>query len=62
MEHRNQLLLAEVDELRSLVEQSDRRHKLAEHDLLEATERVNLLHSQVGEALTTQEQNRIFVG
>lgn len=46
-ERRNNLLAAEVEELRALLEQNDRARKLAEHELLEATERVNLLHSQV---------------
>ncbi|XP_042359275.1 myosin, heavy chain 7B, cardiac muscle, beta a [Plectropomus leopardus] len=45
-ERRNNLLTAEVEELRALLEQNDRSRKLAEHELLEATERVNLLHSQ----------------
>uniref|UniRef100_A0AAQ5ZVF7 Myosin-7B n=1 Tax=Amphiprion ocellaris TaxID=80972 RepID=A0AAQ5ZVF7_AMPOC len=45
-ERRNNLLTAEVEELRVLLEQNDRARKLAEHELLEATERVNLLHSQ----------------
>ena len=46
-ERRNNLLAAEVEELRALLEQNDRARKLAEHELLEASERVNLLHSQV---------------
>lgn len=46
-ERRNNLLAAEVEELRALLEQNERTRKLAEHELLEATERVNLLHSQV---------------
>uniref|UniRef100_A0A3Q4N9J0 Myosin, heavy chain 7B, cardiac muscle, beta a n=1 Tax=Neolamprologus brichardi TaxID=32507 RepID=A0A3Q4N9J0_NEOBR len=45
-ERRNNLLTAEVEELRATLEQNDRSRKLAEHELLEATERVNLLHSQ----------------
>uniref|UniRef100_A0A7N8YBQ4 Myosin-7B n=1 Tax=Mastacembelus armatus TaxID=205130 RepID=A0A7N8YBQ4_9TELE len=45
-ERRNNLLAAELEELRTLLEQNDRTRKLAEHELLEATERVNLLHSQ----------------
>ncbi|XP_041834755.1 myosin, heavy chain 7B, cardiac muscle, beta a isoform X2 [Melanotaenia boesemani] len=45
-ERRNNLLNAEVEEHRALLEQNDRARKLAEHELLEATERVNLLHSQ----------------
>lgn len=50
-ERRNNLLAAEVEELRALLEQNDRSRKLAEHELLEATERVNLLHSQVGRCI-----------
>ncbi|XP_035244897.1 myosin-7-like isoform X2 [Anguilla anguilla] len=46
IERRNVLLAAEVEEQRGLLEQNDRARKLAEHELLEATERVNLLHSQ----------------
>ncbi|XP_075904082.1 myosin, heavy chain 7B, cardiac muscle, beta a isoform X2 [Nelusetta ayraudi] len=45
-ERRNNLLAAEVEELRAQLEQNERARKLAEHELLEATERVNLLHSQ----------------
>ncbi|XP_073732182.1 myosin, heavy chain 7B, cardiac muscle, beta a isoform X1 [Misgurnus anguillicaudatus] len=45
-ERRNNLLTAEVEELRSQLEQNDRARKLAEYELLETTERVNLLHSQ----------------
>ncbi|KAM9798824.1 myosin, heavy chain 7B, cardiac muscle, beta a [Syngnathus typhle] len=45
-ERRNNLLAAEVEELRVLLEQNDRARKLAENELLEASERVNLLHSQ----------------
>ncbi|XP_035236692.1 myosin-7-like [Anguilla anguilla] len=45
-DRRNTLLSSEVEELRSVLEQTDRGRKLAEHELLESTERVNLLHSQ----------------
>lgn len=51
-ERRNNLLAAEVEELRAQLEQNERARKLAEHELLEATERVNLLHSQVEPWLT----------
>lgn len=47
MERRNNLLQAELDELRSLVEQTERGRKLAEQELLDVSERVQLLHSQV---------------
>uniref|UniRef100_A0A674GMW2 Myosin heavy chain 7B n=1 Tax=Taeniopygia guttata TaxID=59729 RepID=A0A674GMW2_TAEGU len=46
LERRNNLLLAEVEELRAALEQAERSRKLAEQELLEATERVTLLHSQ----------------
>ncbi|KAJ7426814.1 Myosin-7 [Willisornis vidua] len=46
LERRNNLLLAEVEELRAVLEQAERSRKLAEQELLEATERVTLLHSQ----------------
>uniref|UniRef100_A0AAY5EKG3 Myosin heavy chain 7 n=1 Tax=Electrophorus electricus TaxID=8005 RepID=A0AAY5EKG3_ELEEL len=46
VERRNNLLQAELDELRSLVEQTERGRKLAEQELLDVTERVQLLHSQ----------------
>lgn len=36
-----------MEELRAALEQAERSRKLAEQELLEATERVNLLHSQV---------------
>ncbi|XP_066448861.1 myosin-15 [Eleutherodactylus coqui] len=45
-ERRNILLQAELDELRGALDQTERARKLAEQELLEATERVNLLHSQ----------------
>uniref|UniRef100_A0A4W4HPM5 Myosin heavy chain 7-like n=1 Tax=Electrophorus electricus TaxID=8005 RepID=A0A4W4HPM5_ELEEL len=46
VERRNNLVQAELDELRSLVEQTERGRKLAEQELLDVTERVQLLHSQ----------------
>ncbi|KAJ8277524.1 hypothetical protein GJAV_G00076140 [Gymnothorax javanicus] len=46
VERRNNLLQAELDELRSMVEQTERSRKLAEQELLDVSERVQLLHSQ----------------
>ncbi|XP_047666849.1 myosin-7-like [Tachysurus fulvidraco] len=46
VERRNNLLQAELDELRALVEQTERGRKLAEQELLDVSERVQLLHSQ----------------
>ncbi|KAE8291364.1 Myosin-7 Myosin heavy chain 7 Myosin heavy chain slow isoform [Larimichthys crocea] len=46
VERRNNLLQAEVEELRSALEQTERGRKLAEQELLDVSERVQLLHSQ----------------
>lgn len=48
MERRTALLQAEVEELRAAVEQTERSRKLAEQELVDASERAGLLHSQVG--------------
>ncbi|CAO2578119.1 Myh7b [Lemmus lemmus] len=48
LERRAALLAAELEELRTALEQGERSRRLAEQELLEATERLNLLHSQVG--------------
>ncbi|NWT07523.1 MYH7 protein, partial [Mionectes macconnelli] len=47
VERRNALLQSELEELRGLGEQTERARKLAEQELIEASERVQLLHSQV---------------
>lgn len=47
MERRASLLQAEVEELRASLEQTERARKLAEQELLDANERVQLLHTQV---------------
>ncbi|XP_056148609.1 myosin-7-like [Lampris incognitus] len=46
VERRNSLIQAELEELRSALEQSERGRKLAEQELLDVSERVQLLHSQ----------------
>ncbi|XP_039603143.1 myosin-7 [Polypterus senegalus] len=46
VERRNNLLQAELEELRGVVEQTERARKLAEQELIEISERVQLLHSQ----------------
>ncbi|NWR02233.1 MYH6 protein, partial [Paradoxornis webbianus] len=46
VERRNLLLASELEELRAVVEQTEKGRKLAEQELLEASERVQLLHSQ----------------
>ncbi|XP_062407439.1 myosin-6 [Sardina pilchardus] len=46
MERRNNLILAELEELRAVLEQTERGRKMAEQELTDATERMQLLHSQ----------------
>ncbi|ELK29644.1 Myosin-7B [Myotis davidii] len=46
LERRGVLLATELEELRAALEQGERSRRLAEQELLEATERLNLLHSQ----------------
>ena len=47
VERRANLLQAEVEELRATLEQTERSRKIAEQELLDASERVQLLHTQV---------------
>lgn len=47
VERRNNLMMAENEEMRAALEQSERSRKLAEQELMDATERIQLLHSQV---------------
>uniref|UniRef100_A0A8C5I296 Myosin-7 n=1 Tax=Gouania willdenowi TaxID=441366 RepID=A0A8C5I296_GOUWI len=46
VERRNNLLQAELEELRGALEQTERSRKMAEQELLDVSERVQLLHSQ----------------
>ncbi|XP_053194917.1 myosin heavy chain, fast skeletal muscle-like [Scomber japonicus] len=46
VERRNGLMMAEIEELRAALEQTDRARKIAEQELTDASERVGLLHSQ----------------
>ncbi|XP_070766011.1 myosin-7B-like [Enoplosus armatus] len=46
LERRCTLMTAEEEELRGILEQTDRVRRTAEHELVEASERVNLLSSQ----------------
>ncbi|XP_042564778.1 myosin-1B-like [Clupea harengus] len=45
-ERRANLLQAEIEEIRATLEQTERSRKLAEQELVDASERVQLLHSQ----------------
>jgi chromosome segregation ATPase len=46
-ERRCNVLISEVDEIRTALEQSERARKMAENELYEATDRVNELQSQI---------------
>uniref|UniRef100_A0AAY5K5F6 Myosin motor domain-containing protein n=1 Tax=Esox lucius TaxID=8010 RepID=A0AAY5K5F6_ESOLU len=46
VERRNGLMVAEIEELRAALEQTERSRKVAETELVDASERVGLLHSQ----------------
>ncbi|XP_054249730.1 myosin heavy chain, skeletal muscle, adult isoform X2 [Indicator indicator] len=56
VERRANLLQAEVEELRSALEQTERSRKLAEQELLDATERVQLLHTQNTSLINTKKK------
>lgn len=47
VERRANLLQAEIEELRATLEQTERSRRVAEQELLDASERVQLLHTQV---------------
>ena len=47
VERRNGLMVSEIEELRVALEQTERGRKAAEQELVDATERAGLLHSQV---------------
>ena len=47
VERRNNLMTTEMEEMRAVMEQTERARKAAEQELTDATERVQLLHSQV---------------
>ncbi|XP_061222171.1 myosin-1B-like [Neopsephotus bourkii] len=56
VERRANLLQAEVEELRASLEQTERSRKLAEQELLDATERVQLLHTQNTSLINTKKK------
>uniref|UniRef100_A0A8C2Z7T5 Myosin heavy chain, fast skeletal muscle-like n=1 Tax=Cyclopterus lumpus TaxID=8103 RepID=A0A8C2Z7T5_CYCLU len=56
VERRNTLMLAEIEELRAALEQTDRSRKVAEQELVDASERVGLLHSQNTSLINTKKK------
>lgn len=54
VERRNNLMTTEMEEMRAAMEQTERARKVSEQELTDASERVQLLHSQVfGNSFTT---------
>ncbi|XP_053564568.1 myosin-4 [Bombina bombina] len=56
VERRNNLMTAEIEEMRSALEQTERGRKVAEQELLDVTERVQLLHSQNTSLINTKKK------
>ncbi|XP_064007216.1 myosin heavy chain, skeletal muscle, adult-like isoform X2 [Pogoniulus pusillus] len=56
VERRANLLQAEVEELRAALEQTERSRKLAEQELVDASERVQLLHTQNTSLINTKKK------
>uniref|UniRef100_A0A2K6UKY2 Myosin heavy chain 8 n=1 Tax=Saimiri boliviensis boliviensis TaxID=39432 RepID=A0A2K6UKY2_SAIBB len=56
VERRANLLQAEIEELRATLEQTDRSRKIAEQELLDASERVQLLHTQNTSLINTKKK------
>ncbi|XP_075415283.1 myosin-8 [Tenrec ecaudatus] len=56
VERRGSLLQAEVEELRASLEQTERSRKIAEQELLDASERVQLLHTQNTSLINTKKK------
>ncbi len=65
VKRRNNLMQAEIEELRAALEQTERGRKGAEQELVRASERVELLHSQVQKNYTWSKfrlhDNRVLV-
>ncbi|XP_026717051.1 myosin heavy chain, skeletal muscle, adult-like [Athene cunicularia] len=56
VERRANLLQAEIEELRAALEQTERSRKVAEQELMDATERVQLLHTQNTSLINTKKK------
>uniref|UniRef100_A0A3Q2Y1M6 Myosin heavy chain, fast skeletal muscle n=1 Tax=Hippocampus comes TaxID=109280 RepID=A0A3Q2Y1M6_HIPCM len=56
VERRNGLMVAEIEELRAALEQTERGRKVAEQELVDASERVGLLHSQNTSLINTKKK------
>ncbi|XP_062930311.1 myosin-4-like [Mobula hypostoma] len=61
LERRCNLQLAEIEELRAAVEQTERARKVAEQELIDASERVQLLHTQNTSLINTKKKLEIDI-
>ncbi|XP_076607744.1 myosin-1B-like isoform X2 [Chaetodon auriga] len=55
-ERRNNLMMAENEEMMAALEQSERSRKLAEQELIDVSERIQLLHSQNTSLINTKKK------
>uniref|UniRef100_A0A6I8N447 Myosin-7B n=1 Tax=Ornithorhynchus anatinus TaxID=9258 RepID=A0A6I8N447_ORNAN len=56
VERRNNLLLAEIEEMRAALEQTERSRKIAEQELIKTGEQVQLLHAQNTSLINTKKK------
>ncbi|XP_075435724.1 myosin-4 [Ascaphus truei] len=56
VERRNNLMTAEIEEMRIALEQTERGRKIAEQELLDTSERVQLLHTQNTSLINTKKK------
>nr|XP_020821610.1 myosin-13 [Phascolarctos cinereus] len=56
VERRNSLLVEELDEMKVALEQTERTRRLSEQELLDASERVQLLHTQNASLINTKKK------
>ncbi|XP_070595885.1 myosin-3 [Erythrolamprus reginae] len=61
VERRANLMQAEIEELRAALEQTERGRKIAEQELLDATERVQLLHTQNTSLINTKKKLEVDI-
>ncbi|XP_008292043.1 myosin-1-like isoform X1 [Stegastes partitus] len=62
VERRNNLMMAENEEIRAALEQSERSRKLAEQELIDVSERIQLLHSQNTSLLNSKKKTEADLG
>ncbi|CAK7318384.1 MYH13 [Vulpes lagopus] len=61
VERRNGLLLEELEEMKAALEQTERTRRLSEQELLDASDRVQLLHSQNTSLINTKKKLEVDI-